>query len=70
MEPNATMLLVLILLIIVDLALIFTAVEDLHKQDYVRGGNKVVWLMIIIFVGIIGPVLYFAWGREPPSCGV
>ena len=33
-----------------------------HDAMY-RTGTKVMWILLIIFVGIIGPILYFAIGR-------
>jgi hypothetical protein len=30
----------------------------------VKGGSKVVWALVIIFVNLIGPILYFLVGRE------
>ena len=34
-----------------------------------RGGSKAVWAFIIVFVNLIGPILYFLVGREdgPPE---
>jgi hypothetical protein len=30
----------------------------------VKGDSKVVWALIIIFVNLLGPLLYFLVGRE------
>jgi hypothetical protein len=30
----------------------------------VKGDSKVVWALIIIFVNLLGPLLYFLFGRE------
>jgi hypothetical protein len=30
----------------------------------VRGGSKLVWGFVIVFVNVVGPVLYFVAGRE------
>jgi len=30
----------------------------------VKGDSKVVWALIIIFVNVIGPILYLLVGRE------
>ena len=29
-----------------------------------KGDSKVVWALVIIFINIIGPILYFLVGRE------
>jgi hypothetical protein len=30
----------------------------------VRGGNKLVWGLVIAFVQFLGPLVYFLFGRE------
>jgi hypothetical protein len=63
-EPQLLALLVPILLI--ELALIVFALLDLRRPDRrVKGDSKLVWALIIVFVGTIGPILYFLVGREP-----
>ncbi len=48
----------------IEIALLLLAVFDLLKQEReVRGGNKAVWALVIVFVNIIGPLLYFFVGR-------
>jgi heme/copper-type cytochrome/quinol oxidase subunit 4 len=52
-------------LIVIQLGLMIVALIDLEKDERrVRGGQKVVWALIIIFVNIVGPILYFVAGRE------
>ena len=29
-----------------------------------RGGSKLVWVLIIVFINILGPIIYFVAGRE------
>ena len=54
----------LIPLIIVEVALLVIALVDLVKREYVRGGNKVVWALVIVLVNIIGPIIYLTIGRQ------
>ena len=55
----------LIPLVLIQLGLIVAALYDLEKEDRrVRGGSKLVWVLIIVFVNLIGPIVYFAVGRE------
>ncbi len=62
---DPTLLALIIPLIVIQLALMIIAVVDLLKDDRaVRGGNKAVWAVIIVFVNLIGPILYFIVGRE------
>ncbi|HDP69978.1 MAG TPA: transcriptional regulator [Actinobacteria bacterium] len=51
-------------LIILQLALMIAALIDLSKRETVAGGNKLLWLLIIIFINTIGPILYFVIGRK------
>lgn len=53
----------LIPLFIIEVALVVIALVDLVKRERVRGGNKVVWVLVIIFVSTIGPIVYLLLGR-------
>jgi len=53
----------LIPLIVIELVLVVIALVDLIKRPQVRG-NKLVWVLVIVFVEIIGPILYLALGRK------
>ena len=63
---NAGQVLALILpLIVLELGLFLFAVHDLLLPERkVRGGNKGVWALVILFVSLIGPLLYLMIGRE------
>ena len=66
--PNLTTEQILLLLapvVIIQIGLMIAALIDLEKEERrVRGGRKVVWALIVIFVNIFGPILYFTVGRE------
>ena len=52
-------------IVIIQLGLMIAALYDLEKDERrVRGGNKLVWVLVIVFLNIIGPILYFIAGRE------
>ena len=52
-------------LVLLQLGLLIWALIDLTQPDRrVRGDSKVVWALIIIFIGFFGPLLYFVVGRE------
>ena len=53
----------LIPLFVLELALLIIALVDLLNRKSVRG-DKMVWVILIIFVGIIGPIIYFILGRQ------
>ncbi|MEQ8197941.1 MAG: PLDc N-terminal domain-containing protein [Clostridiaceae bacterium] len=40
-----------------------TALIHVLRHPAVRIGNKTLWIIIIVFVNIIGPILYFLVGR-------
>lgn len=66
MDVDLGLLLAIIIpIVILELALLIAAVYDLTRPGRrVRGDNKVVWALIIVFLQIIGPLLYFFIGRE------
>jgi phospholipase D-like protein len=67
MSPLTTeqLLLLLVPIILIQLGLMIAALIDLERDERrVRGGHKVVWALIVVFVNIIGPILYFTVGRE------
>jgi len=59
------LILLLLPLIVLQVVLLVLALVDLTRPGRrVRGGNKVVWALIIIFIELFGPLLYFLIGRE------
>ncbi len=53
----------LIPLILIQLGLLIAALVDLLKRDVTRG-PKWMWVLVILFINIIGPIVYFIIGRE------
>jgi Phospholipase_D-nuclease N-terminal len=53
----------LIPVLVIQLFLLVFALVDLAKQRATRG-PKWVWAVVIIFINIIGPILYFVLGRK------
>jgi len=56
--------LLLLPLILLQLGLMFAALVDLSRRDRVAGGNKWVWVLVIVFVSTLGPLAYFVFGRK------
>ena len=54
---------ILIPLVVIQIILLITALLHLNKHPHVKIGNKKLWIFVIIFLNIIGPVLYFLIGR-------
>lgn len=50
--------------IIIQFALAITALIHVLKHPNYRFGNKVLWIFIVLFLQIIGPVTYFIFGRS------
>ncbi len=57
-------LLLLLPLVLLQIGLIVIALVDLSKRRTVRGGRKWLWALIIVGLGLLGPVLYFILGRK------
>jgi hypothetical protein len=49
---------------LIQLGLMAFALYDLVRRERVRGGNKWAWGILVIFVNLIGPILYLLLGRE------
>ena len=57
----------LIPVLIIELVLIVVSLVDLSKRNKVKGGSKVVWVLVIVLLNLIGPILYLVWGRNVDS---
>ena len=52
-------------IIVIQLGLMIAALIDLERDERrVRGGSKLVWAIVIVFINVVGPILYFVAGRE------
>jgi phospholipase D-like protein len=62
---DSTLLLALIPLVLLDLGMVIFCIIDLYRPDRrVRGGNKLVWLLVILLVSTLGWIIYLLAGRE------
>jgi hypothetical protein len=50
-------------IILLQIVLLVAAIIDLIRQPKVRG-PKWVWALVIVFVNIFGPIIYFLFGRK------
>ncbi len=53
----------LIPIILVELALMLTALVHVLKHKKYRFGNRILWIVLVVCFQIIGPVVYFTVGR-------
>ena len=61
----ATIALIVIPLVILELGLMLYALHDLFGEDRrVRGDSKIMWALIIALANGIGPLIYFFIGRD------
>jgi hypothetical protein len=60
----AGMFLFFIPLVLLELGLFIWALVDLVNRKRMRGETKILWALIIILVGVIGPILYLLLGRK------
>jgi Phospholipase_D-nuclease N-terminal len=64
-QLSASLLLILLPLVVIELGLVVFSLVDLFKSDRrVVGGNKLVWALVIVLVGTIGPIVYLLVGRK------
>jgi Phospholipase_D-nuclease N-terminal len=64
-QLSTSLLLILLPLIVIELGLVVFSLVDLFKPERrVIGDNKLVWALIIVLVGTIGPVVYLLAGRK------
>ncbi len=63
-EFDPSVLLLVVPLAVIYFGLLIFAVVDLLRDDRrVRGGNKGIWALIIVFINGFGPIIYFLFGR-------
>jgi hypothetical protein len=64
-QLSTSMLLILLPLVVIELGLLVFSLVDLFKSERrVVGGNKLVWALVIVLVGAIGPIVYLLAGRK------
>lgn len=63
MENLMEYLPLLLPVIILNLILVITALIHIIKHPNYKIGNKVIWIFLVLFISIIGPILYFTIGR-------
>ena len=63
MDSLFGMLPLLIPVLIMDIALAAAAVIHILRHPHYRFGNKVLWLVIAIVILLLGPIIYFTFGK-------
>ena len=63
METLNELLPFLLPVILLQIALMVVALVDLVRRERTRG-PKWAWVLVIVFLNLIGPVVYLLFGRE------
>jgi Phospholipase_D-nuclease N-terminal len=64
-QPSTSVVLILLPLVLIELGLVVFSLVDLFRPERrVVGNNKLVWALIIVLVGTIGPIVYLLAGRK------
>jgi hypothetical protein len=60
-----TQILLLVLpIVLIEIGLLIFALRDLLRPERrVRGDSKLVWGLVIVFISLLGPILYLTVGR-------
>jgi hypothetical protein len=51
-------------IIIIHVILVFFSLYDLFKKRILEKNFKIIWTLIIIFINIIGPVIYLVFSKN------
>ena len=63
MEEIIKYLPILLPIIIIEFILLILSLTHVLKHQNYKFGNKVIWIIIVVFIQIIGPIIYFVFGR-------
>ncbi|MDR1774153.1 MAG: PLDc N-terminal domain-containing protein [Clostridioides sp.] len=55
---------ILLPLILVNLILVVVSLRDVFRTKTYKFGNTIFWVCVILFVQIIGPIIYLILGRD------
>ncbi len=64
MAPGMFVFLFMFLFWIASLILWIGAFIDILRSDFRGGSDKIVWLLVVVFLPLFGAILYFAIGRK------
>lgn len=56
-------------LVLASIALTVYSLLDLRNRtdDAVKGGNRLVWAIVVLFGNTLGSIIYLSVGRQEPS---
>lgn len=53
----------LVPVLLIDIALALAAVRHILRHPRYRFGNRAMWLLIVVFLLLFGPIIYFVFGK-------
>lgn len=56
--------LVALLFLVLPLIIIAWALIDVLRSDFQNDSNKIIWVLVILFLPFLGSILYFIIGRK------
>ena len=63
--PSANLVLILLPLVVIEVGLVVFSLVDLFRPERRGlGDNKLIWALVIVLVGTIGPIVYLLLGRK------
>jgi len=62
--PGKTELLVLFIIFGLPLLVILAALIDILKSEFQVAQNKIIWVLVTIFLPLLDAILYFVIGRS------
>jgi hypothetical protein len=64
-QLSTSLLLILLPLVLIELGLVVFSLVDLFRPERrVVGNSKLVWALVIVLIGTIGPIVYLLAGRK------
>ncbi|MBQ0139917.1 MAG: PLDc_N domain-containing protein [Kurthia sp.] len=63
MNDIQALLPILIPLVLIEWTLAIVALVHVLRHPNYRFGNRIMWILIVLFVQFIGPIIYFLFGR-------
>jgi hypothetical protein len=62
---NTQVFLLVLPILVIEIGLIIYALRDLLRPErLVRGDSKLMWGILIVVIGVLGPILYLTVGRR------
>ena len=62
---DGQLVLLLLPILVIQIGLMLFALWDITRPERrVRGDSKLMWGLIVVLVGMLGPIIYLAVGRE------